>query len=60
MPSSLGGPDTPENLVVACRRCNTARKTLSLALWATYAATNYSLNFTAAGVRKQARKVLPC
>jgi hypothetical protein len=35
-PRSLGGEDSPDNLVTACRACNCARKTMSLAQWSAY------------------------
>lgn len=35
-PRSLGGEDTSRNLVTACRACNCARKTMSLAQWSAY------------------------
>jgi 5-methylcytosine-specific restriction endonuclease McrA len=35
-PRSLGGEDSPDNLVTACRGCNCARKTMSLAQWSAY------------------------
>ena len=58
-PRSEGGQDVATNLVVACRRCNTARKTLSLAQWAAYAAEVYGLRFTPAQIRGRARRKLP-
>lgn len=36
IPRSLGGEDSPGNLVTACRACNCARKTMSLAQWSAY------------------------
>jgi 5-methylcytosine-specific restriction endonuclease McrA len=58
-PKSVGGADVATNLVVACRRCNTARQAMGLSQWARYAATVYALTFTARTVRAQARRALP-
>lgn len=58
-PRSKGGEDVATNLVVACRRCNDARKELSLAAWRVYAERVYGLSFEPAKVRAQARKRLP-
>jgi 5-methylcytosine-specific restriction endonuclease McrA len=58
-PRSAGGADEPTNLVVACRRCNTARQNMSVGQWAAYAAEAYGLQFTARAIRAQARRRLP-
>jgi 5-methylcytosine-specific restriction endonuclease McrA len=58
-PRSVGGADVASNLVVACRRCNTARQAMTLAQWSRYAATVYELTFTARSIRAQARRALP-
>ena len=58
-PKAAGGQDVATNLVVACRRCNSARQDMSLARWATVAAETLSLTFTATAVRAQARRALP-
>lgn len=58
-PRSKGGADVATNLVVACRRCNDARKELSLAAWRVYAARVYSLTFDPRAIRAQARRRLP-
>lgn len=58
-PKSDGGGDEPANLVLACRRCNSARQDMTLAQFAAYAAVKYRLRFTARSVRAQARKRLP-
>lgn len=34
VPRSKGGPDSPDNLVPACQRCNSAKSALSLEEWA--------------------------
>lgn len=59
-PKSEGGQDVATNLVLACRRCNSARQNMTLAQWAAYAAVKYGLVFTARAVRAQARRRLPC
>lgn len=59
-PRSHGGEDVATNLVVACRRCNTARQNMTLAQWSAYAATTFGLTFTARAIRGQARRTLPC
>lgn len=56
-PKSLGGADVPQNLVAACRRCNSARKALTLTQWAAYAAT-LGINVNPRAVRAQARRRL--
>jgi 5-methylcytosine-specific restriction endonuclease McrA len=58
-PHSHGGEDVATNLVVACRRCNSARRNLTVAQWAAYAAEVYGLQFTARSIRAQARRRLP-
>lgn len=58
-PRSCGGADEPTNLVVACRRCNTARQAMTLGQWAAYAAEVYGLHFTARSIRAKARRRLP-
>jgi 5-methylcytosine-specific restriction endonuclease McrA len=55
-PRHHGGEDTPTNLVVACRTCNSSRKDLSLADWA---AKRPDLKFTAQSIRALARRKLP-
>jgi 5-methylcytosine-specific restriction endonuclease McrA len=57
-PKSLGGDDSPLNLVYACRRCNSARQNLSLAEWRRYAAVKYGISFETRTVRAQARRKL--
>ena len=59
-PKSEGGADVATNLVVACRRCNSARQAMPLTVWATYAATKLGLVISARAIRAQAAKVLPC
>lgn len=58
-PKSQGGADTAENLVLACRRCNSARQDLSLATWAKKASEELGLAFTWQAIRAQARRPLP-
>ena len=58
-PKSHGGADEPTNLVVACRRCNTARQNMTLAQWSAYAAEVYGLDFSWQQIRGQARRRLP-
>lgn len=55
-PRSAGGEDAPENLVTACRRCNSARQDLSLAEWAKKAAQELGLVFEARAIRAHARR----
>ena len=54
-PRSCGGADAPANLVLACRSCNSRRQAKSLSAWARMS----GLNFTARGIRAQARRCLP-
>lgn len=58
-PKADGGADVATNLLVACRRCNSARQALSLEDWATKAARALGLTFTPAKIRGQARRRLP-
>lgn len=58
-PRALGGLDVPANLVLACRRCNTARQALTLSQWAAYAAATHGLHFSPRAIRAQARRRLP-
>ena len=59
LPRVDGGADVAENLVLACRRCNTARQNMSLPQWAAYAAVKYGLHFTPDSVRDGAARPLP-
>ena len=58
-PRSEGGEDVATNLVLACRRCNSARKAMSLRVWAAWASANVSLSFAPRAIRAQARRRLP-
>lgn len=58
LPRALGGTDTAENLVVACRRCNCARQALRLATWERVA-VEHGVVFSARAVRRQALRALP-
>lgn len=58
VPRSRGGADVAANLVLACRRCNSARQALTLTQWAAYAAT-LGLSIDPRRVRAQARRRLP-
>ena len=55
-PKSEGGSDSPSNLVLACRSCNSRRQARTLAQWAAAAP---ELTFTARSIRAQARRALP-
>lgn len=57
-PRALGGEDVASNLVLACRRCNSARQALTLTQWAAYAAT-LGITVSPRAVRGQARRALP-
>jgi len=58
-PKASGGADVATNLVLACRRCNSARQNMSLAQWAAYAAIKLGLTISPAKIRGQARRKLP-
>lgn len=58
-PRSVGGLDTPTNLVTACRRCNCARQAMTLAQFARYAGAVMGLDFSPRRIRAQARRRLP-
>jgi 5-methylcytosine-specific restriction endonuclease McrA len=60
-PRSQGGEDVATNLVLACRRCNTARQDRSVAAWIAYAsALGLSLRVSSARqIRGLARRRLP-
>lgn len=58
-PRSKGGEDTPTNLVLACARCNSARKDMSLRAWAEKAARDLGIVVDPRKVRGQARRRLP-
>lgn len=58
-PRSHGGADVASNLVLACRRCNTARQDMTLTQWAAYAAEKYRLTIEPRAIRAQARRRLP-
>lgn len=54
-PRSAGGEDIAENLVLACRSCNSRRGARSLRVWAAVSPET----FTARSIRAQARRRLP-
>jgi hypothetical protein len=56
---SAGGADVASNLVLACRRCNSARQNMTLAQWAAYARVKLGLSIDPRAVRAQARRRLP-
>ena len=56
-PKSRGGTDAPGNLVLSCRRCNSARQSLPLRSWERVAAA-HGIRFSADKVRRQASKPL--
>lgn len=58
VPRAKGGADTIDNLVLACRRCNSARQDLSLAAWARKAKTELKLDINPRAIRAAARKGL--
>ncbi len=58
-PRSKGGKDTPRNLVLACARCNSARKDLRLNAWAAKAKKDLRLTIDPKAIRNQARRKLP-
>lgn len=58
-PKASGGADVATNLVLACRRCNSARQNLSVSAWATKASAELGLSFSANSIRAQARTALP-
>ena|SRR5690606_32671193 len=58
-PRSAGGEDVATNLVLACRRCNSARRNLTVARWAVYARVKFGLTFSPHSIRAQARRRLP-
>ena len=58
-PRSHGGADVATNLVLACRRCNTARQNLTLTQWSAYAAVKLGLTVSPRAIRAQARRRLP-
>jgi len=58
-PKAKGGADVATNLVLACRRCNSARQDLSLRAWADKAARELDLEISPRAIRWQARRRLP-
>jgi 5-methylcytosine-specific restriction endonuclease McrA len=59
VPRSLGGEDSPSNLVTACRGCNCARKAMSLAQWSRYVAALRGLHPRTISRRVRARLAQP-
>lgn len=57
VPRADGGEDRADNLVLACRTCNSMRQNLSLSQWAAYAATTRGLTINARRIRAQARRL---
>lgn len=58
-PRSLGGEDSASNLVTACRACNCARKTMSLAQWSAYRGALLGLHPRTIARRVRARLAQP-
>lgn len=58
-PRKHGGEDIAANLVLACRRCNSARQDKLLPAWQSYALEFLGLTFSARAVRAQALRKLP-
>lgn len=58
-PKSQGGADVASNLVLACRRCNSARQNMTLTQWAAYAAVKLGLDISPRVIRAHARRRLP-
>lgn len=58
-PRAAGGADVASNLVLACRRCNSARQDLTLSAWARHAAATLALSIDPRAVRAHARRALP-
>ena len=58
-PRIAGGADSARNLVLACRRCNSARGAMTVRQWAAYAAAKFGLSFCARSLRAQASRRLP-
>lgn len=54
----MGGATVPENLVCACRRCNSSRKIMSVEAWELHA-VSLGVWFDPKKVRRQAKKRLP-
>jgi 5-methylcytosine-specific restriction endonuclease McrA len=57
-PKAHGGADVASNLVLACRRCNSARQDLTLSQWARKAARELGLSIDPRAVRAHARRAL--
>lgn len=58
-PKAHGGEDVATNLVLACRRCNSARQDKLLPAWQNYALEFLGLKFCTRAVRAQALSKLP-
>jgi 5-methylcytosine-specific restriction endonuclease McrA len=58
-PKALGGEDVPQNLAMACARCNSAKTDMTLSRWAGYAEAKFGLVFEPRAIRGQARRALP-
>jgi 5-methylcytosine-specific restriction endonuclease McrA len=56
IPRVEGGKDHESNLVLACKRCNSARHTMSLTAWRTYAKDKYGVDFSIKAVHEQAAR----
>lgn len=59
IPKAEGGEDVETNLVVACRRCNSARQKLSVGAWEFVARAQYGIAFDTRAVFAQAQRALP-
>jgi 5-methylcytosine-specific restriction endonuclease McrA len=59
VPRCHGGLDEATNLIVACVRCNTSRKSMPLGEWARYARQKHRIKIDVNAVLAQAHKPLP-
>lgn len=57
VPRSAGGTDDLDNIVQACRLCNNARRAMTLAQWAVYAATTRGLTINAQEICARAARI---
>ena len=58
LPRSKGGNDASDNLVVACKQCNSTRQNMNLTAWSRYLFVVRGVEFSPRKIRRRAKRNL--